>query len=185
MMSLSCKLLIFSLDLKLSSIFKIFYIFLEVWRWSHGTKNLVCWQLHAASVMDLGGLWASPLNICRLWLLQVVRYHSLVIDAESLPKELIPIAWTSSTDTLSFLETSKSDVIPGAYERKISQNIAIESFSTKSKNGSSWPSAHSEGMQRRNVLMGIMHSTRPHYGVQVCCMSIVFVTTSSFLSFAL
>ncbi|KAF3966479.1 hypothetical protein CMV_009430 [Castanea mollissima] len=27
---------------------------------------------------------------------KVVRYHSLVIDAKSLPKELIPIAWTSS-----------------------------------------------------------------------------------------
>ncbi|XP_021295417.1 aminodeoxychorismate synthase, chloroplastic isoform X2 [Herrania umbratica] len=36
---------------------------------------------------------------------KVVRYHSLVIDAKTLPKELIPIAWTSSDDTLSFLET--------------------------------------------------------------------------------
>ncbi|KAJ0544836.1 putative aminodeoxychorismate synthase [Helianthus annuus] len=46
---------------------------------------------------------------------KVVRYHSLIIDAKSLPKELIPLAWTC------------------------------------------------EGMK---VLMGIMHSTRPHYGLQ-------------------
>lgn len=38
---------------------------------------------------------------------KVVRYHSLVIDAETLPKELIPIAWTSSSDTLPFLGDQK------------------------------------------------------------------------------
>ncbi|TXG49552.1 hypothetical protein EZV62_025427 [Acer yangbiense] len=80
---------------------------------------------------------------------KVVRYHSLVIDAESLPKELIPIAWTSSTDALSFRDTLKFDTI-----------------STQSKNESCLPSIHSNGSQSRKVLMGIMHSSRPHYGVQ-------------------
>lgn len=85
---------------------------------------------------------------------KVVRYHSLIIDEESLPKELIPIAWTSSTDTLSFLEKSKSDAIANAFESDIKRKIYADSFSYES------------GIRRRKVLMGIMHSTRPHYGLQ-------------------
>ncbi|KAF2318550.1 hypothetical protein GH714_008851 [Hevea brasiliensis] len=50
---------------------------------------------------------------------KVVRYHSLVIDAESLPKELVPIAWTTSTGTHSFLESQNSDLIPDACESQI------------------------------------------------------------------
>lgn len=37
---------------------------------------------------------------------QVVRYHSLVVDEDTLPKELVPTAWTCSGNTLSFLTTS-------------------------------------------------------------------------------
>ncbi|KAL5733477.1 hypothetical protein ACOSQ2_033169 [Xanthoceras sorbifolium] len=80
---------------------------------------------------------------------KVVRYHSLVIDAESLPKELIPIAWTASTDAPSYLDTLKFDTV-----------------STQLKNGSCRPSIHSNGIQSRKVLMGITHTSRPHYGVQ-------------------
>ncbi|XP_057979569.1 aminodeoxychorismate synthase, chloroplastic isoform X2 [Malania oleifera] len=97
---------------------------------------------------------------------KVVRYHSLVVDADSLPRELLPIAWTSSTDTLSFLETEKSDFITDAYEDWVSQEIAIDSFSKKIKNKSYRTSFLSEGRQSRRVLMGIMHSTRPHCGLQ-------------------
>ncbi|RXI09124.1 hypothetical protein DVH24_023268 [Malus domestica] len=89
---------------------------------------------------------------------KVVRYHSLVIDAESLPDELIPIAWTSSMDALSFIETQKSD---------FSLEYAVGYFSEKLKNGSYSPFSHSGKMQSVKVLMGIMHSTRPHYGVQM------------------
>jgi len=39
--------------------------------------------------------------------LQVVRYHSCVINADSLPKELIPIAWTTSVHLLSSLNLQK------------------------------------------------------------------------------
>ncbi|KAL7001208.1 aminodeoxychorismate synthase [Sarracenia purpurea var. burkii] len=92
---------------------------------------------------------------------KVVRYHSLVVDAESLPKELIPIAWTSSTNTHSFLGT-KSDVISDAYKNPQSEQISVNSSPRKSNNGSSWPSRNSE-MQSGKVLMGIMHSMRPHY----------------------
>ncbi|KAI3846669.1 hypothetical protein MKX03_009017, partial [Papaver bracteatum] len=67
---------------------------------------------------------------------KVVRYHSLVIDADSLPKELIPIAWSSSANTTSFLENQMS-------------KVASNSFGENAK-----------------LIMGIRHSTRPHYGVQ-------------------
>ncbi|XP_034703814.1 aminodeoxychorismate synthase, chloroplastic-like isoform X4 [Vitis riparia] len=97
---------------------------------------------------------------------KVVRYHSLVVDAESLPNELIPIAWTSSSDLLSYLETQKSDIVLEAYESQKGQKSSFDSFSSKLKNGTSWPSRHTERMGNSKVLMGIMHSTRPHYGLQ-------------------
>ena len=94
----------------------------------------------------------------------MVRYHSLVIDAESLSKELIPIAWTSSSDALSFLETQQSNITSDAYE------MSTESFS-EVKNGSCWPSVQSD--KSRRVLMGVMHSCWPHYGLQVSHMVIL------------
>lgn len=101
--------------------------------------------------------------------LQVVRYHSLVIDAESLPKELIPIAWTASDDTLSFLETQKFDAIPNAYESE-RQKANFDSFSAQ--NGSYW--GHVNGTKSRKVVMGIRHATWPHYGAQVSSKIISF-----------
>lgn len=89
---------------------------------------------------------------------KVVRYHSLVIDAESLPKELIPIAWTSSSDTQSFL-------IPDAYKSQTEHQI-IDSVLPKGKNENPWDSSNSDVTKRRNIIMGIMHSSRPHYGLQ-------------------
>ncbi|WKA01140.1 hypothetical protein VitviT2T_019436 [Vitis vinifera] len=86
---------------------------------------------------------------------KVVRYHSLVIDAKTLSQELVPIAWTSSSDALSYLEIQKSGESPDAYESQMGQ-----------KRGNSSPSSHSEKIQNGKILMGIMHCTRPHYGVQ-------------------
>ncbi|KAJ4846670.1 hypothetical protein Tsubulata_019714 [Turnera subulata] len=96
---------------------------------------------------------------------KVVRYHSLIIDSESLPKELIPIAWTSS-GTLSFLEMQNSGLIPDACECQIRPNISFHNLSTGLYNGTSWTSSNSEKTLRREVIMGIRHSTRPHYGLQ-------------------
>ncbi|KAJ4720812.1 Aminodeoxychorismate synthase, chloroplastic [Melia azedarach] len=97
---------------------------------------------------------------------EVVRYHSLVIDAESLPKELIAIAWTTSTDKLSYLETLKFDDILDAYESQDRKKKFLDTVSKQLKNGNYQASIHSNGVQSRKVVMGIMHSTRPHYGVQ-------------------
>lgn len=98
----------------------------------------------------------------------MVRYHSFVVDDESLPDELIPIAWTASSDTHSYLETRKSDIVFETYGSQIGQKSSFDPFSSELKNGTSWLSRHNECMGSRKVLMGIMHSTRPHYGLQVC-----------------
>lgn len=100
----------------------------------------------------------------------MVRYHSLVIDAKSLPKELIPIAWTSSGDALSFFETQKSNIMSDAYESQIGHKSSSESIS-EIKNGNCWPFVQFD--ESRRVLMGIMHSSRPHYGLQVGHMVIL------------
>ncbi|KAF4348241.1 hypothetical protein G4B88_024475, partial [Cannabis sativa] len=81
---------------------------------------------------------------------KVVRYHSLVIDANSLPNELIPIAWTTSTDALSLLGTHKLDIIPDSSKDSC---LSRSQFSLSDSVGG-------------KVLMGIRHSIRPHYGLQ-------------------
>ncbi|KAL4567539.1 hypothetical protein LXL04_023126 [Taraxacum kok-saghyz] len=75
---------------------------------------------------------------------KVVRYHSLVIDPKSLPKELIPLAWTCSNDTIS------SSLVDQKFDQETSQSNHVK--------GTPLPD--------KKVLMGIMHSTRPHYGLQ-------------------
>ncbi|GMG99387.1 hypothetical protein Nepgr_001227 [Nepenthes gracilis] len=95
---------------------------------------------------------------------KVVRYHSLVIDGNSLPKELVPIAWTTSNDALTFFETSSS--ISDAYRIEAGRPINHHSMSTYLKDGSSSISDHVNGLHDGTVLMGIMHSARPHYGLQ-------------------
>ncbi|XP_061347034.1 aminodeoxychorismate synthase, chloroplastic [Gastrolobium bilobum] len=95
---------------------------------------------------------------------KVVRYHSLVIDSESLPEELIPIAWTSSTSTLPFFGSKDCDKY-NAHEIQTEQGIFIDPLLAQVGNGSSNLSDYGKTRSAR-VLMGIMHSTRPHYGVQ-------------------
>jgi len=89
----------------------------------------------------------------------------LVIDSESLPKELIPIAWTSSTSTLPFIR-SKDFGKSNIHEAQTDQSIFVDPFLDKVGNGSSNHFDYGNTRSTR-VLMGIRHSTRPHYGVQV------------------
>ncbi|CAK7325483.1 unnamed protein product [Dovyalis caffra] len=96
---------------------------------------------------------------------KVVRYHSLIIDSEALPKELVPIAWTSSS-THSFLESPNSGLTPDACENQLRSNRPFDTYSMGSYNGTAWSFSNPGRMQGKKVLMGIMHSTRPHYGLQ-------------------
>lgn len=97
----------------------------------------------------------------------MVRYHSLVIDAETLPKELIPIAWASSTDTLPYLGNQNSDVTVDANKSRLNQQPSDRSVLEDFRNGNSWLSGDAEKMPSKEVLMGIRHCTWPHYGLQV------------------
>jgi para-aminobenzoate synthetase len=100
----------------------------------------------------------------------VVRYHSLVIDSESLPEVLIPIAWTS-TSTLPFVGSKVSDKYNG-HEVQTDQSIFVDSFLPEAGNGSSNLTDYGRTRNAR-VLMGVKHSTRPHYGVQVLSTEII------------
>ncbi|KAK4436018.1 Aminodeoxychorismate synthase, chloroplastic [Sesamum alatum] len=97
---------------------------------------------------------------------KVVRYHSLVIDPSSLPRELIPIAWTSYPETSPFRGIQNFDSYLDDFERQAAPRNFARSLSTKSDNGLQWHSSNSTEMQSGNILMGIMHSSRPHYGLQ-------------------
>lgn len=95
---------------------------------------------------------------------KVVRYHSLVIEASSLPEDLVSIAWTASPKMLSFLDSDQPDNTPfwGSLN-----NLSITDPSERINNGevpitinnTSKPDGH-------KIVMGIKHSSRPHYGVQ-------------------
>ncbi|KAG5078049.1 hypothetical protein JHK82_056744 [Glycine max] len=86
-------------------------------------------------------------------------------DSESLPEELIPIAWTSSTSTLPFIG-SKDFGKFNTHEVQPDQSIFIDPFLAKVGSGSSNQFDYGKTRSAR-VLMGIKHSTRPHYGVQI------------------
>lgn len=45
-------------------------------------------------------------------------------------------------------------------------NGSVIPVSEKLENRSHWPSSHVNGKQDRHILMGIMHSSFPHYGLQ-------------------
>nr|AHA43412.1 para-aminobenzoate synthase [Solanum nigrum] len=86
---------------------------------------------------------------------KVVRYHSLVIDPKSLPKELIPIAWTSTAETLPFHGVGRSHSLLNASKEVEGIFNVMSELSYDSKD-----------VQGGKVLMGVMHSSRPHYGLQ-------------------
>ncbi|KAL2549504.1 Aminodeoxychorismate synthase [Forsythia ovata] len=98
---------------------------------------------------------------------KVVRYHSLVIDPQSLPKELVPIAWTSTASTLPYLRSQKSISTPDGCSGQNSLQISADSLFKKSVNGLPWHFSDFKEMQGRKILMGLMHASRPHYGLQV------------------
>lgn len=113
----------------------------------------------------------------------MVRYHSLVIDPESLPEELIPIAWTSSISTLPFHGCNESKET-NVCEVQTKKSIFADSVLAEVENRSSEVSSYYNQTGSGRVLMGIKHSTRPHYGLQVvwgvqkwsfCSLSIVWL----------
>ena len=94
-----------------------------------------------------------------------MRYHSLVIEASSLPEDLISIAWTASPKMLSFLDSDQSDSTPfwGSLN-----NLCLTNPSDFTSNGEV-PITIKDASKSDfyKIVMGIKHSSRPHYGVQV------------------
>ncbi|KAJ4903197.1 hypothetical protein Rs2_17148 [Raphanus sativus] len=92
------------------------------------------------------------------------RNSDFKADKESLPKELVPIAWTIYNDTGSI--SKKKYCVPVNNSVTPSGDGSIISISEELENQSYWPSSHVDAKQDRHILMGIMHSTFPHYGLQ-------------------
>lgn len=99
--------------------------------------------------------------------MQVVRYHSLVVDQRSLPKELIPIAWASSSETIPFLRIQNSDSYPEDFVGPVDSQVSANFSWTRSEKRLRWHSSNPEELPSGKILMGIMHFHRPHYGLQV------------------
>jgi para-aminobenzoate synthetase len=97
-------------------------------------------------------------------LFQVVRYHSLVIEADSLPDDLLSTALTASPKLLSFLESDRTDLSNSAFSGSL-ENFMVNPSQCSSNGGE--PSNSDSESDSCRVIMGIRHSSRPHYGVQV------------------
>ncbi|KAF0918828.1 hypothetical protein E2562_026201 [Oryza meyeriana var. granulata] len=96
---------------------------------------------------------------------KVVRYHSLVIEADSLSEDLVSIAWTASPKMLSFLESDKPDITSSTLWGSL-DNLFIANQSECSNSGDIPSINNASKSDDYRVLMGVRHSTRPHYGVQ-------------------
>ncbi|CAN6220213.1 unnamed protein product [Urochloa humidicola] len=97
---------------------------------------------------------------------KVVRYHSLVIEAGSLPDDLMLIAWTASPNLLSYLESDRTTVSTflGSLDNNFMAIPLEHSISGEEpSNISNGNATESDGSR---VIMAIRHSSRPHYGVQ-------------------
>lgn len=75
--------------------------------------------------------------------------------------------------THSFLDTQEPDVVPSAFGSQTDRLLSIGHFESNIRDGNLWCLENSKDMKNTKVIMGIMHSTRPHYGVQVCCIFMV------------
>ncbi|KAK9097503.1 hypothetical protein Sjap_023000 [Stephania japonica] len=90
----------------------------------------------------------------------VVRYHSLAIDEDSLPDEVIPIAWSCTADALSSIENKKYGIADEVLGHQYEKNKAHADVEQR------YSSNILERADSTKVIMGIMHATQPHYGVQ-------------------
>ncbi|KAH9312317.1 hypothetical protein KI387_027352, partial [Taxus chinensis] len=101
---------------------------------------------------------------------RVVRYHSLVLDMSSLPRDLIPIAWTSRSDALNPVpDVHGSKVLKNANtsDLKVKQHKLVDEIAMSPIDSVSFGAfKNPDAVRDTKVLMGVMHHSYPHYGVQ-------------------
>ncbi|XP_062234234.1 probable aminodeoxychorismate synthase, chloroplastic [Phragmites australis] len=97
---------------------------------------------------------------------KVVRYHSLVIEAGSLPDDLISIAWTASPKMLSFLESDMTNVSTSTILGSLDDFFMEDPPECSNSGGQLSNRSNASESDSSKVIMGIRHSSRPHYGVQ-------------------
>ncbi|XP_062229714.1 probable aminodeoxychorismate synthase, chloroplastic [Phragmites australis] len=97
---------------------------------------------------------------------KVVRYHSLVIEAGSLPDDLISIAWTASPKMLSFLESDRKNVSTSSFMGSLDSFFMANPPECSNNGGQLSNTSSASESDSSRVIMGIRHSSRPHYGVQ-------------------
>ncbi|XP_066375509.1 probable aminodeoxychorismate synthase, chloroplastic [Miscanthus floridulus] len=95
---------------------------------------------------------------------KVVRYHSLVIESGSLPDDLTSIAWTASPNLLSYLESDRSNV--STFLGSLDNNFMTNPLEYSNNGAELSNTGHASESDDSRVIMGIRHSSRPHYGVQ-------------------
>jgi para-aminobenzoate synthetase len=86
---------------------------------------------------------------------RVVRYHSLVVDAASLPPALVPLAWAEGGHAAVGLEAD-GDAGSGGSSGAVSGGSTIDTAS----------GSEGSGGAPAGALMALAHATLPHYGVQ-------------------
>ena len=94
-----------------------------------------------------------------------MRYHSLVIESGSLPDDLTSIAWTASPNLHSYLESGRSNV--STFLGSLDNNFMTNPLEYSYNDGELSSIGHTSESDDGRVIMGIRHSSRPHYGVQV------------------
>ncbi|XP_020578441.1 probable aminodeoxychorismate synthase, chloroplastic isoform X2 [Phalaenopsis equestris] len=97
---------------------------------------------------------------------KVMRYHSLVVAAESIPEELVPTSWITSVGTHSYFETQEYDMSCGSF---VNQTHNFQPFGDLSGDLEGAGLSDIDILndpERSKILMGLMHCSKPHYGVQ-------------------
>lgn len=88
----------------------------------------------------------------------VHRYHSLVVDAASLPPELEPLAWTCGSSTQAVSLDQPAAVVPPA--------DALHVHTDQPEAAALAAAAAAAAGSPDSLIMALRHRQRPHYGVQ-------------------